>query len=227
MPDASFYNRLYLLQDDALRALSGRTEFYLTGGTAISRFHYGHRYSDDLDFFLSYSKDFRGQSREVFKALKSSFPFAEMTMDTETFIRIFVGQNDELKLKIELVHDVEFHHGAFVSNEFYPLIDNPRNILSNKLSALNREAPKDVADIIEICTHEEFAWPDIFEEANQKDTWVNVISSIAVLSRMSIVELANVVQWIVRPDPMVLESRINTICSDIAKAGNNSLFPTS
>ncbi|MDR2095073.1 MAG: nucleotidyl transferase AbiEii/AbiGii toxin family protein [Treponema sp.] len=29
------------------------THFFLTGGTALSRAYYPHRYSDDLDFFYA------------------------------------------------------------------------------------------------------------------------------------------------------------------------------
>lgn len=227
MPDVSFYNKLYLLQDDALRALSGKTDFYLTGGTAISRFHYGHRYSDDLDFFVSHSHDFRKASRVVISALTGTFPVARVELDTDTFVRIFISHDNDIMLKVELIHDVEFHYGGFGSNDVYHRIDNPRNILSNKLCALSRSAPKDVADIIAICEHEQFLWPDLFEEADRKDTWANVLTSINVLSNMSIDSLTTVVQWTDSPDPQLLESRIETICRDMAKAGHNSVFSIS
>ncbi|MDR1421550.1 MAG: nucleotidyl transferase AbiEii/AbiGii toxin family protein, partial [Coriobacteriales bacterium] len=32
---------------------SCKTPFYLTGGTALSRIYYAHRFSDDLDFFVN------------------------------------------------------------------------------------------------------------------------------------------------------------------------------
>lgn len=39
-------------QKAILRALAGKIDdFYLTGGTALSLFHFQHRFSDDLDFF--------------------------------------------------------------------------------------------------------------------------------------------------------------------------------
>lgn len=34
------------------------TPFYLTGGTAISRAYFNHRYSDDLDFFVNADENF-------------------------------------------------------------------------------------------------------------------------------------------------------------------------
>ena len=51
-PDA--YLRLYDIQDAVLKKMNAmETEFYLTGGTALSRGYLKHRYSDDLDFFVS------------------------------------------------------------------------------------------------------------------------------------------------------------------------------
>lgn len=48
----SFYtNILYPLQDKVLKIIErANSPFYLTGGTALSRFYYPIRFSDDLDF---------------------------------------------------------------------------------------------------------------------------------------------------------------------------------
>ena len=52
MPDTFYQDKLYPFQDKILKILGkADTEFYLTGGTALSRFLLNHRYSDDLDFF--------------------------------------------------------------------------------------------------------------------------------------------------------------------------------
>ncbi|MDQ7060749.1 MAG: nucleotidyl transferase AbiEii/AbiGii toxin family protein [Sulfurimonas sp.] len=46
------YKELYLLQDEILEIIIKlENNFYLTGGTALHRFYYDARYSDDLDFF--------------------------------------------------------------------------------------------------------------------------------------------------------------------------------
>lgn len=51
-----YLGQLYPLQDKFLRLLERQHagQFYLTGGTALSRFYFQHRYSDDLDFFSRY-----------------------------------------------------------------------------------------------------------------------------------------------------------------------------
>jgi hypothetical protein len=221
MPDASFYNRLYRLQDEVLGLLKGRTRFYLTGGTAVSRFHYGHRYSDDLGFFIPYSQDYRAEVVSLLGLIQSGFDKVKVALDTETFVRLYV--ETDVELKIELVHDVEFHAGEFVENNCFDRVDNPRNILSNKLSALPRRAGKDIADIVTICSHEHFLWPEIFEEVNQKDTWVNVIATISYLSTADLEKALTEVHWIEPPTTESLRVKIDAICHDMAHALPNSL----
>jgi hypothetical protein len=66
------YRELYKIQDgflDIVFALNNT--FYLTGGTALHRFYYNYRYSDDLDLFTSadplfgeYLKEITGRDEE-------------------------------------------------------------------------------------------------------------------------------------------------------------------
>ena len=54
MESTYFFDRLYPFQDAVLREMAALdTGFYLTGGTAASRGYLGHRFSDDLDFFVN------------------------------------------------------------------------------------------------------------------------------------------------------------------------------
>jgi hypothetical protein len=45
-------------------------DFYLTGGTALSRCYLNHRYSDDLDFFINQAPDFKKQAQRVVTAIR-------------------------------------------------------------------------------------------------------------------------------------------------------------
>jgi hypothetical protein len=55
---AQYYNKvLYPLQNEVFPVFEG-SPFYLTGGTALSRGYYNHRYSDDLDYFVNDHPDF-------------------------------------------------------------------------------------------------------------------------------------------------------------------------
>ena len=52
--DEFYRKRLYPFQDGILSTVRVlNTPFYLTGGTALSRHYYNHRYSDDLVIFIN------------------------------------------------------------------------------------------------------------------------------------------------------------------------------
>ena len=53
LPLRYYEESLYPLQDGVMNTISKcGVRFFLTGGTALSRAYYNHRYSDDLDFFV-------------------------------------------------------------------------------------------------------------------------------------------------------------------------------
>ena len=63
--DSIDYEKLYQLQDEVLEVVFGvENEFYLTGGTCLSRFYKEKRYSDDLDFFTNNSARYRFAIRD-------------------------------------------------------------------------------------------------------------------------------------------------------------------
>ena len=71
--DPNFYTHtLYPFQDEVLQIISQvETGFYLAGGTAASRGYLGHRYSDDLDFFVNDEPDYILWADRVIQALRS------------------------------------------------------------------------------------------------------------------------------------------------------------
>lgn len=51
MSESFYQNNLYPLQDEVLGLVKeSGADFYLTGGTALSRCHLHHRYSDSIEF---------------------------------------------------------------------------------------------------------------------------------------------------------------------------------
>jgi predicted nucleotidyltransferase component of viral defense system len=72
-PSPKYYERiLYPLQDKVLKALNKLdTGFYLTEGTALSRAYLGHRYSDDLDFFLNQAENFQARVKKTVETLRT------------------------------------------------------------------------------------------------------------------------------------------------------------
>ncbi|MBU4225365.1 MAG: nucleotidyl transferase AbiEii/AbiGii toxin family protein [Chloroflexi bacterium] len=71
MINSSFYfDVFYPFQDRVLEAFDQvDTGFYLTGGTAASRGYLGHRFSDDLDFFVNDDNRFGLWLERIIQAL--------------------------------------------------------------------------------------------------------------------------------------------------------------
>ncbi|MEA2103778.1 MAG: nucleotidyl transferase AbiEii/AbiGii toxin family protein [Candidatus Cloacimonadota bacterium] len=156
---------LYKLQDKVLDAIfSHETEFYLTGGTCLNRFHYQGRHSEDLDFFTNFSHTFHYSVREIEAELTQNNYKISKEVDTKDFVRLSV--NDFLQL--DFVNDRIKKFGKIESKNKIKL-DNFKNILSNKITAvLSRDSSKDIFDILLICQKERFDWKEIIKQAKGK-----------------------------------------------------------
>lgn len=225
MPDTFYQEKLYPFQDKILKIL-GRAdiEFYLTGGTALSRFFLNHRYSDDLDFFLNASTSFKKQVQTIINLLhKNTIPF-QSAIPSEDFFRMLLPLpfEHEKSLQIDFVNDVGLHYGDFHSSELFPRIDNWRNILSNKISALSREEAKDIVDLLSISQIYEFEWKEVIGEANQKDAWVEPLAISKRLDEFRIETLQSI-KWVIPVDVHAFTKALKTLQQDIFFGKQNSL----
>jgi predicted nucleotidyltransferase component of viral defense system len=144
LPAEYYTNILYPLQDKAIPAFKD-SPFYLTGGTALSRGYYHHRYSDDLDYFVNNSPEFQRIAEEVIIKLTDIFNDIKISLKDTHFVRIFTSEE---KLKIELINDVPSHIGTLIDHPVLGRIDSKENILANKLTAIvDRTMPKDMVDL--------------------------------------------------------------------------------
>ncbi|NIM12172.1 MAG: hypothetical protein GTO45_08675 [Candidatus Aminicenantes bacterium] len=154
-----YFKILYPIQDIVLENIK-RKEFYLTGGTALSRFYYNHRFSDDLDFFYDgYNhpkENFNFSYREIIYRLEKAFKKVEVTTDGEFFKRIFVTSNSTA-LKIEFVY--ENYKTVGNKKEFKgALIDSRENICANKIgTVMERRTTKDFLDLFYLLKDVELA----------------------------------------------------------------------
>ncbi len=222
MPAAYYSAKLYPFMDKVLALISkADTAFYLTGGTALGRHYLHHRYSDDLDLFVNGAADFREQVKKAMEALRRGGITLEPGTAADTFVRI-LAREEETPLKIDFINDVAFHYGDFQEAPFYPRIDHWRNILSNKLCALSRREPKDIADILSIARRFSFSWPDIFSEARQKDLWVEPLEISRMIQEFP-VELLAAVKWAQPFDPGVFAADLKAMNMDIFHGRDNSL----
>lgn len=192
MSNHYYKDLLYPLQDRVLKQIGvSGTPFYLTGGTVLGRFLLNHRYSDDLDFFLNTASDFRDQIEKLISFLKLTFKDIRMNNLQDSFARFYVVE-DELQLKLEFVNDVKFRVGIPTRNEVGLQIDTWDNILSNKLTALSRTAPKDYSDVLFLSLKYKFNWKTIIDQAKQKDAWINEINISQQLMNFELEKLTEV-----------------------------------
>ncbi|MFZ5367946.1 MAG: nucleotidyl transferase AbiEii/AbiGii toxin family protein [Spirochaetota bacterium] len=165
----TYYDQLYKLQDQVLEIVFAEPlGFYLTGGTALSRFYFQHRYSDDLDFFHSDVAVFPDAFRIGMNLLKNRWPDIHIEVDGRDFKRLRI-KVDDINLKLDFVADRVPRIG--LPQKLGKLrIDTVRNILSNKICAiLGRDEAKDMADFLWISKNRRFYWPEIITEAQQKE----------------------------------------------------------
>jgi predicted nucleotidyltransferase component of viral defense system len=178
------------------------TDFFLTGGTALSRAYYNHRYSDDLDFFVNQSQTYNEQLDKVF-ALLGENGFAwdtgkEFTRAKE-FTTFKVRKDSEVLLKLDFVNDLVPHYGEIKETDLFYRTDSIRNMLSNKLSAIFRYAAKDIIDIREIAMNETIDWPVIINEARQKEAGIELVYISEILTSIPQSEF-DTIAWIKKPD---------------------------
>jgi predicted nucleotidyltransferase component of viral defense system len=163
--DSINYQKLYGLQDEVLKVVfETENEFYLTGGTSLSRFYVEKRYSDDLNFFTNQSPGYSFAIKNIKKALQNSFEVIS-EVESKDFTRFKI---DNL-LQVDFMNDIAFRYKEPIINEKNYLLDTVENILSNKITAvIGRDNPKDVFDIYLIWKNYEIDWKEILESAHQK-----------------------------------------------------------
>lgn len=194
----SYENTLYPLQDKVLSLIDSLgTSFYLTGGTALSRFHFNHRYSDDLDFFVNNDLKFQDYVKLIIQSLAGHGIKHIIEIRDESFCRLTV----EDTLKVDFVNDVPAYYGAVElrTSGSYSKIDNPMNILANKVTAFSdREEPKDISDIWIISKKLPINWKTIFTAADSKAAGINAPIIAKNIEEYNLASLGRI-KWINRP----------------------------
>ncbi len=162
------FTRLYLLQDEILPIIfQDDTEFYLTGGTCLNRFYFEKRYSDDLDLFTNFSNTFAYSAKDIIARISRQHYTVSRQVDSKDFIRIQITK-DNVRLQVDFINDRVKRFGDFQYHGRYKL-DNPLNILSNKITAvMGRDNPKDIFDICLIDQNMEIQWDEILAQAKEK-----------------------------------------------------------
>lgn len=143
--------------------------FFLTGGTALAGFYFGHRTSVDLDLF-TLSPLPRDDLYSLMTTIAKS-EGGEFALQTEapTIVTGFIKTPD-VSLKVDLVQDVPIHVGDFNVVDAIR-IDALENIGSNKITAsYGRLDPKDFVDLYWILEIDQsLQFDDLLATAKKKD----------------------------------------------------------
>lgn len=210
------YKKLYVLQDEVLAILfTLENSFYLTGGTALHRFYYDYRYSDDLDFF-AYNDNIFGESvNEIMDALIEKNYKVEHTVATKDFHRFEVNNF----LQLDFVNDRVHREGK--SNVIGNIrVDNKINILANKITAIvGRDEEKDFFDLFSLVLNESFSWKDILKIVKKKSVFEKEIL-IHRLESFPLLWLKNIK---VINDIKITNEMVEQLSNDILLEQNNSL----
>lgn len=227
MPSQYYEENLYPLQNGALEIISRcKTRFYLTGGTALSRGYYQHRYSDDLVFSVNNDADYVEQTELILLALKKAGVVQErntefIRYDNFTSITV-VNKQFHASLKIDFINDVAAHYGEIACTDLFYCTDSVRNILSNKITAIFRMEAKDVADIREISLHNSFNWKELILEASEKEGGLEIQILIQYLQGMPLRKFEDI-SWIHKPELEQFRKDIGIIAGEILLGTDNSL----
>lgn len=205
---AEYYDKIiYPMQDKVIPAFTG-SPFYLTGGTALSRGYYNHRYSDDLDYFVNDHQDFQRIAERQVEKLRRMFDEINIAIKGENYYRIFVASE---RLKIEMVNDVPSHIGGMVEHNILGLIDSKENILANKLTALvDRSLPKDVVDIYYLLK-DGLSLKKALSDAESKAAGISPLLIARVFAEFNYGILDHEIKWIMPVSGEIIKHYLNTI----------------
>jgi hypothetical protein len=164
--ELTFYMQdLYPLQDEifGIAGVYG-DKIYLTGGTALARFHFQHRLSEDLDFFTT-TADLKLIVNDLVSRLQSHGFGVEMDRLDVYFARFFVLRG-EVKLKVDFVR--EFNLIGSLTQTVPGIFTNSlEDIGANKISAFEDRA--EIKDIIDLyCISQRISLEQLFGLADRK-----------------------------------------------------------
>ncbi len=208
-----YFKLLYPFQDQVLNVIRQvNTGFYLTGGTAASRGYLQHRFSDDLDFFVNDDDRFGLWVERLIQTLSQTNQAwqCQVLMKEERFARLNLTTS-KLQLKIEMVNDVPARVGSVQEHPILGRLDTAENILANKVTALlDREEPKDLADIWAFCCRMNLSLQDAITHAESKAAGV-FPADLARLLCSATVEGWQVIRWIEAPPVEQFLEQLNSL----------------
>jgi len=148
-------------------AIKDSNNFYLTGGTALAEFYFGHRKSFDIDLFTS-QKELIIPFSYVFEEKMSEIFTVKIIRRFETFVEFEVGKSTET-VKVQFAYDSPFRIKQPVDSDIGVKVNNYEDIITDKLlTFFGRSEPRDAIDLFFILQKENFE--QLIDFAYKKDT---------------------------------------------------------
>lgn len=164
--ELNFYqNTLYPLQDRVFELVCLYDDkLYLTGGTALARFYFNHRLSEDLDFFTT-SDDLKYIVNDLAARLQNKGFVIEIDVLEVYFARLYLI-TPETQLKLDFAREFNMV-GALLKTEKGIFVNDLKDIGANKITAFEDRAQiKDIIDLYYITQH--LSLEDLFGLADLK-----------------------------------------------------------
>jgi predicted nucleotidyltransferase component of viral defense system len=138
-----YLKKIYPLQDSLLKAFTV-SPFHLTGGTALARGYYNHRYSDDLRLEVHDHPDFSREVERRIKKIREAVDRVNVGIKETNFYRIFAGSE---QVKLEMINRGPARLGKPAGNLLLGLVDSRENILAGKIQKIvEKTFSEDIVD---------------------------------------------------------------------------------
>jgi len=143
---------------------------YLTGGTCLAEYYFGHRISEDIDLFTRDENLFK-EARTFFKDPKS-FPHGTLSESRTTpYIcqYLYRPNSQENPIKLDLVLDLVPYIGEPISVSGV-WVNNLEDLLSNKIGCLiSRNEVKDYLDLFQLIPASHLTVRELMELGSVKE----------------------------------------------------------
>ncbi|MFZ5468844.1 MAG: nucleotidyl transferase AbiEii/AbiGii toxin family protein [Myxococcota bacterium] len=179
-------SRLTPLQRELLEQFFHREHrFFLTGGGALAGFYFGHRTTEDLDFFAPPGLDLAEAARALEEAAQATGATVRPAQIYPDFRRLFVERGDET-----CVVDLVIDRAPMVDSEKQSFgairVDTLREIAANKIcTLLSRSEPKDLVDLA-FLIRSGIDLRRAFEDAQKKDRGAEPATLAWILDQVTI-----------------------------------------
>lgn len=173
---------------------------------------------DSAYFFVNDDDRFALWTDRVLEALRSDEAWlVSLERRDPRFVRASVTR-DAVPLKLEFVNDVRGRVGVPQRHAVFGLLDTAENILANKVTAiLDREEPKDLADVWGLCTRGGLSLSAALVAAGSKAMGV-FAADVARALLGATEDDWRLVRWTSAPP-------VETFLGDLRRLGEELLFP--